>query len=174
MHDFLQLVDKIGPTRGGVHIFLHKIVEWKRIEVSRSEEIVATRPSHFWDWEWHGSSGILPVMIESRRCYGLLAWHPQCLHLWNISSRVGPRLYRVKKILGWARGPCCFWRILCATDKTEPKCSAQPQLKFSGCVRFHQVAVDAVSLHRKLSENQAFNQLRSSISTTISLTDTSH
>ena len=47
MHDFLQLVDKIGPTRGGVHIFLHKIVEWKRVEVSRSEEIVATRPSHF-------------------------------------------------------------------------------------------------------------------------------
>ena len=49
MHDFLQLVDKIGPTRGGVHIILHKIVEWKRIEVSRSEEIVSTRPSRFSD-----------------------------------------------------------------------------------------------------------------------------
>ena len=73
MHDFLQLVDKIGPTRGGVHIILHKIVEWKRIEVSRSEEIVSTRPSRFSDWEWHGSSGILPVAIESRRCYGCLA-----------------------------------------------------------------------------------------------------
>jgi hypothetical protein len=35
---------------------------------------------------------------------------------------------------------------------------AQPQLKISGRVLFHQVAVDAVSLSRKMSGNQAFNK----------------